>query len=45
MGSTYAVGLKSEALFNAGFEAAARHINASVDEIGTLKLATMALQV
>ncbi|KAH8593715.1 pyridoxal phosphate-dependent transferase [Bisporella sp. PMI_857] len=33
MGSTYAVGLKSEALFNAGFEAAARHINASVDEI------------
>jgi hypothetical protein len=35
MGSTYAVGLKAQAHFIAGFEAAAKYINASPDEIGT----------
>jgi len=34
MGSTYAVGLKSSAHYKAGFEAAAKYINASPDDIG-----------
>jgi hypothetical protein len=35
MGSTYAVGLKSENHYHAGFDAAAKYINASTDEIGS----------
>jgi len=34
MGSTYAVGLKSSAHYDAGYKAAAKYINASTDEIG-----------
>lgn len=35
MGSTYKVGLKSASLYDGGFEAAAKYINASISEIGS----------
>jgi len=34
MGSTYAVGKKSQSLYNAGYKAAAKYINATPNEIG-----------
>jgi len=34
LGASYAVGQKSNALYSAGFEAAAKYINASPDNIG-----------
>lgn len=34
LGATYAVGKKSTALYNAGYEAGAKYINASTNEIG-----------
>lgn len=34
MGSTYAVGIKCEAYYRDGYAAAAKYINASINEIG-----------
>jgi len=36
MGSTYNVGLKSAAHYEAGYEAAARYINATTEQIGNI---------
>lgn len=40
LGATYSVGKKSTVLYEDGYQASAKYINASADSIGTLKLTT-----